>query len=289
MAKELGKDAERIGIEFVVPLLPYERTLLSKVAINFFPRDTIAVSHGLDHVNMKSMMKAFKRWRWGHKVEEMLREELNHQTIIEEWGGDRVVAYDRCFHLLADSGSIGTVTYRANLAREMNRLFLNQLGNRDSGCVQCVWSNDDLEYWRILDKIHLAHGQPWRRPNSLDGRSDHFEIWELVRIYCLHSQYPDSGRWISSEFTSSDTFLDTFTVSPASKVEEDVFSSLLSSGSIEEEEDLFEPLIIERKTSRTSPEPAGVVETDSSSSYSEVSVRSFLHFGVHAAPLFPLQ
>ncbi|TGJ86305.1 hypothetical protein E0Z10_g2459 [Xylaria hypoxylon] len=223
-------------VAYVIPLLPYEKSLILEVATFLDSGEISAADLGRPY----SAHTTFQNWKWYKAFREYLSYELDLEEVAE-WGGDRELAYDRCLQAVANIDSHNKNLARVNSIRSSNAKFLKELGDRPCDDIIFKSLESDADSWEVVSKIINAFGQPWRHPDSLNEKSSRFEIWELIRIFFLHAQCPKNADLIEQHLINHPIFEAVFQVSSSNPFSQD--SDSLSSN---QSKHGFESLVIQK-------------------------------------------
>ncbi|KAI1426560.1 kinase-like domain-containing protein [Xylaria sp. FL1777] len=235
MEKECIPDDRKL-VPYVIPLLPYEKTLIQEAGKLLDSGKVSAADLG----KPCSPADAFKNWRWYKSFHGRLSSDLDLEDL-EWYGGDRELAYERCLTPMANLDSHRKNLSRINAIRSSNPTFLEELGDKPCSDITCQWLGSDTESWVVVSKIVNAFGQPWRHPEILNEKSTYFELWELIRIFFLHAQCPRNADLIEQHLIQHPVFETFFEVSRSERLLEDS-DSLASTRPISD----FESLVIQK-------------------------------------------
>ncbi|KAI1352333.1 kinase-like domain-containing protein [Xylaria sp. FL0043] len=203
-------------ILYRIPLLDYEKSLIQDAGKLLDSGRIPAADLG----NPCSAADTFKIWRWYKAFSGWLSSELDLEDVAC-YGGDRELAYDRCLTGVAGLDSHQKNQFRVNVTRSSNPMFLEELGDRPCSDITFCWFDSDADSWDVISKVINAFGQPWRHPERLNESSKHFEIWELIRIFFLHAQYPGNADLIKQHLIQHPVFETFFDVSGSQRLLDD--------------------------------------------------------------------
>ncbi|KAI0817167.1 kinase-like domain-containing protein [Xylaria sp. FL0064] len=206
----------RTRILYRIPLLAYEKSLIQDAGKLLDSGKVPAADLG----SPCSAADAFKIWRWHKAFSGRLLSGLDFEDVAW-YGGDRELEYDRCLTEVSNLDYHQKNLFRVNVTRSSNSTFLEELGDRPCSDITFNWLDLDADSWDVVSKIINAFGRPWSHPNRLNESSTHFEIWELIRIFFLHAQYPGNGDLIEQHLIQHPVFKFFFDISDSQRLLDD--------------------------------------------------------------------
>lgn len=186
---------------YYVPLRPFERELASELA-HILDQQEFGASVG-EHPPFTTV---FMAWKWASTVKNCLNDDLGEEQLEEEYGGDKIKAYDSFIHFLAHTGGNRQNLARAEDIRSANKDFLDQLGDRGISEVEVVPVDEDVEAWRTLSKVYHTFGRHWEHKDPLGNPRGSFDVWQLIRKFVLHWNWPENKVLIDHSLVCSPIF-----------------------------------------------------------------------------------
>jgi hypothetical protein len=178
-------------IEYIIPLCPFERTLLKGIQSFYaLPNLESTSGHWSETPNQEHML--FKKWRWGSAVRGHISSGLtgddlaDHHGILED-------AYADTLHWLESEGGRSQARFRVQLLKENNPHFIQLLSDRAIEDVHFVPHSEDNPSWEILSAMQQLVG-----PSLMSGhesgllRRDKYDIWKTARIFAISQERPDN-------------------------------------------------------------------------------------------------
>jgi ribosomal protein S19E (S16A) len=172
---------------YYVPLRPFERELASELA-HILDQQEFRASVG-EHPPFTTV---FMAWKWASTVKNCLNDDLGEEQLEEEYGGDKSKAYDSFIH--------------AEDIRSANKDFLGQLGDRGISEVEVVPVDEDVGAWKTLSKVYHTFGRHWEHKDPLGNPRGSFDVWQLIRKFVLHWNWPENKVFIDHSLVCSPIF-----------------------------------------------------------------------------------
>lgn len=190
-------------VVYILPLQPFEKSLVQE-ASNFFRAYRPAILN--DPQPTSSVFNAFHSWRWAKSVAENLGDFLGGNTLQEDYRGNRILAYVGYLHFLSHTDSLSRNKARIEVYRASNEDFLASLADRPVGAIQVIPAPEDEAAWVCLAEIYESFGKSWELPHLPCCAWDGFEIWPLVRMFAVHSLWPENMDCVYRVFMQDHDF-----------------------------------------------------------------------------------
>ena len=198
-------------VEYFVPLSDFERQLVTELS-SLLNQNRQGPFHAENTPSIAASIAAFNNWTWSSRVIRCMNEDLEGESLQEEYQGDRSKAYNGLIHFLAHTASEEQNLARAESVREINPDFLLKLGNRPICDVKVKPVERDLPLWTTISKLYQECGQYWKNEELLSNPEGTFTISELIRKYTLHWQWPENKEMIDRVLIRNPSFDAGYTV-----------------------------------------------------------------------------
>ncbi|KAN0066969.1 Protein kinase-like domain containing protein [Elaphomyces granulatus] len=191
MAEETISSSDHVDCEssvaYFVPLSPFERRLLSDLPVLLDQQQFIP----FDPQNA-AITAVFNEWHWSSLVKRCLDDDLGEEHLLEDYQGDRSIAYNAFIHFLAHQGEAKQSLARVEGFRSANEDFLLKLGDRSIKNVEVKPVEKDLHLWETLSRLYQTYGWCWKHKEPLSNPEGTFDIWKLIRKFTLQWQWPEN-------------------------------------------------------------------------------------------------
>jgi hypothetical protein len=169
------------SLKYIVPLCAFERLLLAEAKL--------FLDDAKDEQNCTlplTVTMLFPYWTWAQRVQEHLRDDLEGETNVVEFHGNREMAYDGFIRDLSRGNLDETSSLaRANQIRNTNEGFLARLGQLSPKSVKIVPAEEDLSFWETIARIVPQCSQFVKESKSMWDLHPTFDIVRLVRVYTI--------------------------------------------------------------------------------------------------------
>lgn len=193
-------------LTYIISLAPFERLLLKSTADTWSLKPSRSETNE-EHIRLRYL---FNQWDWSFEIQSFLCE------AFEENNGPRDAVYEDTLYSLGrmTPPAYGRRLFRIDQLRADNPDFVRKLSNRPFSHVEFIPSEQDMDYWRILDAMYCTvpkEMEVWTnivRRRELYHPYDSFwtiwccqyEIWKVVRMFNLRKRRPDNAERIFEIF-----------------------------------------------------------------------------------------
>ncbi|KAL6408087.1 hypothetical protein AUP68_08460 [Ilyonectria robusta] len=197
------------GVDFYIPLAPFERRLLDLVDERWGLLATMLSDDSIDAL----LPHLFHNWAWSYTVQSRLQDAFTIEDDIEKCENYRQM-YDKGLHRMAWTSGYGRELFRIPPLRESNHDFLERLGSKPFWNIRFKPLDEDVKYWAILARMFLRN-KPlmlfWMnaaerrrifstRNEVLEWHHSHYHIGQIVRIFDLWSRRPSNSEDVANLF-----------------------------------------------------------------------------------------
>lgn len=208
------------AVEFVVPLLHYERCLIDDLKHLY---DQISADSDSDSETRAFSHNAFWKWNWPNYIKKCLSDDLSGESVHEYYRGSRNEAYNACLHFIAHVGTEQNNLSRVEMLRRVNEGFVARLGDQAIEKVHFRPAEEDIERWSVIADIDQTFSPTWYHHDFLQRRtSGQFEILEWACKCALSWEFPDNAETIDRLLVQHSDFEAEFDVEREDYTEEDL-------------------------------------------------------------------
>jgi hypothetical protein len=139
-------------IEFIIRLLPFERTLLLELVNEFIQPESAHEAREPGSLDSLGRLLFF-RWSWAHDVLRQLLTDLNPVNVQTDHKGNQAEAFDMVTTLIRRASNAEPIDKRFKRTQQVvldNQPFIERLGHIDVEKIKIVPHPEDEEIWRLI-------------------------------------------------------------------------------------------------------------------------------------------
>ncbi|KAF2249641.1 hypothetical protein BU26DRAFT_286927 [Trematosphaeria pertusa] len=196
----------RDPVPFYIPLMHFERTLLSELRAQLDQEGCAGLT--LDQLPVSEV---FQKWYHTKHIRGYTKELGHTGELMKEFGGNRTRVYNAILHELTHSSRGGPGLARMQRLRSVNEQFLSALGNRNIEDVEFAPWPADVALWQTISILWKHCGRYWQFAGFLNI-DEGFIIFELIRKFAIQWQWPTNMDAVDQALLRNPQFNSTYNV-----------------------------------------------------------------------------